>query len=114
MKFILLFAYPHSCIFVGTLMAFILGRGKLTDKDGNVYEGDFHNNKWHGEGRFWASDGSEYEGGFVCGIRHGHGVMKMADGSVFEVSISMIDFISGYIRWHNVAYHYITCNFAKN
>ena len=31
---------------------FVIGEGKLTDKDGSIYEGSFHKHRRHGEGKW--------------------------------------------------------------
>ena len=42
------------------------GHGKLTDKNGDVYEGDFKDDQMHGQGTFIAADGSMmYQGDFA-------------------------------------------------
>ncbi|CAD8091168.1 unnamed protein product [Paramecium primaurelia] len=84
------------------------GKGEVTFKNGNKYEGEFHNGMLHGEGTFtWASgviykgeftynkiegqgtyywpEGSTYTGIVVNGLRHGQGKFVTADKSaVYE------------------------------
>ena len=59
------------------------GKGKITYKGGNSYEGSFVNDKFHGEsGVYKWADGDEYTGPWKDGERHGKGTFKNADGSV--------------------------------
>ena len=41
------------------------GKGKMTYANGDVYEGDFMNNKFHGKGKFTYENGVVYEGDFL-------------------------------------------------
>lgn len=59
------------------------GEGKMTYARGNVYEGPFLNDKFHGErGVYRWSDGDEYVGPWRDGERHGGGIFRSADGAV--------------------------------
>jgi len=58
--------------------------GAKTYADGDVYEGEFKNDKRHGEGKYTFADGDVYEGNWKDGKRHGEGKMTYADGSVYE------------------------------
>ena len=40
------------------------GKGKLFTSKGNIYEGEFKNNKAEGYGIFYNSNGDKYEGKF--------------------------------------------------
>jgi len=84
------------------------GKGKYTNKSGDIYEGDFVDGKFHGKGKFTIPDDHEYEGDFVEGAfqgkgkwinlryddiyegdffkgrRHGKGKIIYADGRVYE------------------------------
>jgi hypothetical protein len=86
------------------------GKGKFTDFEGSVYEGNFvdgmfggegtlsfyqgykytkyvgqfSNGKKYGEGRLDFSDGSFYQGGFKDDLQHGWGVDTYVDGSTFS------------------------------
>ena len=83
------------------------GRGKLTYKgSGDIYEGEFLNQKWgqgvyswkrdgrvyngqwqwdemQGKGTMNYSDGGHYQGDWKAGKRHGKGTMKYADGTIY-------------------------------
>jgi len=60
------------------------GNGKMTYASGNIYEGDFVNNKYNSEkGTYKWADGDTYEGPWKDGERHGAvGIYRKADGSV--------------------------------
>lgn len=38
------------------------GRGRLVHSDGDIYEGDWKDDKAHGIGTYYHADGSKYEG----------------------------------------------------
>lgn len=48
------------------------------------YEGDYHNEKRHGNGRSVYRDGSVYDGEWRTDSKHGFGLMKYPDGSTYE------------------------------
>ncbi|NDC82963.1 hypothetical protein EB093_04780 [bacterium] len=84
------------------------GEGKLTDKDGDIYQGSFENDVPHGQGKRMFTDGNYqegkfnqgrfisgsvkqrdatgacYEGQFDNGAPQGTGKMKYLDGDVYE------------------------------
>mmetsp|Transcript_7257 Transcript_7257/g.14866 ORF Transcript_7257/g.14866 Transcript_7257/m.14866 type:complete len:725 (-) Transcript_7257:162-2336(-) len=61
------------------------GFGRLEyDKAGRWYEGDWRHGRWTGQGRLSNGDGDFYEGGLKSDHKHGGGVMKFADGRIFE------------------------------
>ncbi|KAG7338451.1 MORN repeat-containing protein [Nitzschia inconspicua] len=61
------------------------GNGRLEyEKEGRWYEGDWIHGRWTGYGRLSNGDGDFYEGGLKNDHKHGHGVMRFADGRVFE------------------------------
>jgi len=65
------------------------GTGKMTYASGNIYEGPFLSNKYHGEkGIYSWADGDQFEGQWRDGERFGMGIYSKADGSV---SYSMYD-----------------------
>jgi hypothetical protein len=60
------------------------GSGRLEyDKAGRWYEGDWKHGRWTGYGRLSNGDGDFYEGGLKNDHKHGRGVMKFADGRTF-------------------------------
>ena len=69
---------------------------------GNVYEGDFINNKRTGKGVYRWANGDVYEGDSLDGERTGKGVYRWANGDVYEG-----DWLDGYqtgkgvFRWAN-------------
>mmetsp|Transcript_20590 Transcript_20590/g.58356 ORF Transcript_20590/g.58356 Transcript_20590/m.58356 type:complete len:861 (-) Transcript_20590:63-2645(-) len=61
------------------------GKGRLEyEKEGRWYEGDWIHGRWTGYGRLSNGDGDFYEGGLKNDHKHGTGVMRFADGRVFE------------------------------
>lgn len=66
--------------------------GQLNDKtistikypDGDVYNGQIHNNTMNGYGLFTYSDGEIYNGQYLNGVRTGYGVSYFINGCVYE------------------------------
>jgi len=68
------------------------GKGKFTFAQGS-YEGDFVDGKWHGKGKFTTADGNVYECSWVNGIQNGKGKVTYAKGGYYEG-----DFLNGNIH----------------
>jgi len=51
----------------------------LIHHDGNVYIGDFIDNKAHGKGVYETPDGYRYEGEWKNDVQEGYGEEKMSD-----------------------------------
>lgn len=62
----------------------MMSSGKYVFKSGEVYEGQFLNNKFHGNGSYIDSFGVIYEGSWAQNQKHGHGKEQWPDGTVFE------------------------------
>jgi len=61
------------------------GKGRLEyEKECRWYEGDWIHGRWTGYGRLSNGDGDFYEGGLKNDHKHGTGIMKFADGRIFE------------------------------
>mmetsp|Transcript_3035 Transcript_3035/g.6436 ORF Transcript_3035/g.6436 Transcript_3035/m.6436 type:complete len:298 (-) Transcript_3035:190-1083(-) len=61
------------------------GKGRLEyEKESRWYEGDWIHGRWTGYGRLSNGDGDFYEGGLKNDNKHGPGIMRFADGRVFE------------------------------
>eukprot|EP01035_Chromulina_nebulosa_P020109 gene20109-26109_t len=60
------------------------GRGKYTYSNGDIYEGNWNNNKYHGYGKIKFTDGGKYEGIFSNGLYHGKGKYEYANGKVYD------------------------------
>ena len=58
--------------------------GRLVHANGDVYEGEFLNNKANGYGEYKHADGSLYQGYWINNLQNGHGKETWEDGSVFE------------------------------
>jgi len=76
--------------FEGSSGPIIPNHGKLVPSQGDVYEGGFKDNRYHGFGKcvfskiFGKHRGEVYEGEWVEGVRHGHGVCTYANRNVYE------------------------------
>jgi len=61
------------------------GVGRLEyEKESRWYEGDWIHGRWTGFGKLSNGDGDFYEGGLKNDHKHGTGIMRFADGRVFE------------------------------
>jgi len=49
--------------------------------DGSRYEGEFHDNKFHGRGVVTVANGNRYEGEFRDGKLDGQGTLTMSNGA---------------------------------
>lgn len=58
--------------------------GRLVCVDGNVYEGEWLDDKKHGQGREVYPNGARYVGTFLYSKRHGSGMTTNADGSIYD------------------------------
>ena len=56
------------------------GEGLVKFANGDVYQGEFKQDKFHGQGTMTWDDGDAYEGQWKGGCRHGQGTMTFADG----------------------------------
>jgi len=61
------------------------GEGKCTFADGSVYEGELKNDKVHGEGKCTFASGEVYEGELKNGKRHGEGENTFASGTILII-----------------------------
>ena len=55
------------------------GFGKYTYLDGEKYEGDWRNGKYHGQGTYTWKDGQKYEGKFKDGLFDGKEAFQTAN-----------------------------------
>jgi hypothetical protein len=63
------------------------GKGKLSDENGETYEGDFQNNKKHGKGIYLFSKNSPnicYNGHWKNDMKSGKGNLVLKNGSKYE------------------------------
>ena len=58
--------------------------GVLCDSEGNIYEGDFLNGKYHGYGHYKLVNGDVYIGQFKYGLFDGRGQLMSQNGDVFD------------------------------
>jgi len=66
--------------------------GKSVAENGDYYEGEWLNEKKHGQGKYMFSDGEEwYDGEWENNQIHGNGIYKYADGNMY-----IGQFINGY------------------
>eukprot|EP00916_Digyalum_oweni_P018981 GHVL01031672.1.p1 GENE.GHVL01031672.1~~GHVL01031672.1.p1 ORF type:complete len:269 (+),score=48.92 GHVL01031672.1:24-830(+) len=54
-------------------------KGKYSFSSGNAYEGQFHNNLFHGQGKYTWASGSEYIGSWNSGLFHGRGCFRTSN-----------------------------------
>jgi hypothetical protein len=59
-----------------------IGKVRMTYNDGNIYEGEVKDGKWHGTGVLKFASGFIYEGGFINGQCHGRCVVTNGDGDI--------------------------------
>ncbi|KAM8961004.1 radial spoke head 10 homolog B isoform 2-T2 [Pelodytes ibericus] len=87
------------------------GWGVQCFKNGNIYEGQWKNNKFHGEGRMrWLSSNQEYMGQWVNGIQNGHGThtwfLKRVVGSQYSLRNEYVGkFANGERQGHGQFYY---------
>ena len=62
----------------------INGKGFYKWKNKETYYGDFINAKMHGHGIYKWPDGSQYEGEYINNIKVGYGIYKWRDGRIFK------------------------------
>ena len=55
----------------------------MTYKNGNSYEGDLHDNLYHGQGELHFSLGIIYKGQWVNGLREGNGIQIWPNGKEY-------------------------------
>jgi hypothetical protein len=60
------------------------GEGKYMDDQGNTYTGEFEGNKFHGKGVYVSAGGGRYEGEFVLGNFSGRGAYSNEEGVKYE------------------------------
>ena len=59
------------------------GIGKFQYKNGDLYDGEWRDNKFHGRGKLTMSSGTIYEGNFENNKMHGHGSFTFANGDKY-------------------------------
>ena len=60
------------------------GQGTIISSDGGKYEGEWKDNKKHGKGILTFADGSKHEGEWDLGNKSGQGTMISSDGGKYE------------------------------
>ena len=60
------------------------GQGKRTWNDGDVYEGEWKNGMYDGQGKYTWKNGDMYEGEYKDNKKHGQGKKTYADGVKIE------------------------------
>ena len=66
------------------LMSLICTYLPMPYPEGDHYEGEYFEGKFHGKGKYVRKDGLIYEGEWKSGRPHGKGVMTYADGGQYE------------------------------
>jgi hypothetical protein len=62
----------------------VIRKGTYTYGNGDVYVGEFVNDRPHGYGKLEYADGNVYEGQYIDGKKNGHGKFTFASGDVYE------------------------------
>jgi hypothetical protein len=76
--------YPNGEVYEGLFCDELFhGVGMYTYKDGSVYEGQWHRGNRFGHGHMRSVAGWSYEGNFDKDRKHGEGVMSFADGATY-------------------------------
>ena len=60
------------------------GKGVCKCTGGQVYDGEYKDDKKHGHGVLKWANGDVYDGEWKDGNQNGHGVLKWADGRVYD------------------------------
>lgn len=72
-------------IFEGEFSEDMMTKGKFSEYLGNIYEGEFVDNKYHGTGQMiYKKSGKIYEGEWKEGLKDGKGIMYNNDGTYIE------------------------------
>jgi hypothetical protein len=61
-----------------------LGVGSCKWADNSSYQGDWAQNKRHGNGIFITAEGHKYEGAWVNDVKHGEGLLNYKNGESVE------------------------------
>ena len=62
------------------------GYGRLTYRDGKLYEGQFVAGLKHGQGKLYARDSSVYDGAFENDLMHGPGTLIQGNGTKIKTT----------------------------
>ena len=60
------------------------GKGTMKYNNGDIYEGEWKEDKPDGEGKYFFKNKSSYKGNFREGLREGKGTMKYNNGDIYE------------------------------
>ena len=60
------------------------GLGKLSAPNGDVYDGMWENDQFHGQGTYVWSDGSKYTGEWKNGVQDGYGIFFYPNGDKYN------------------------------
>ena len=60
------------------------GKGKATWLNGQIFYGDYRNDKLEGLGTMMFPSGRKYEGEWKDGKQNGHGKMIWSDGQIYD------------------------------
>ena len=66
------------------ILHFTNGIGRLIHSDGDIYEGQWVNDKAEGMGTYSHANGAYYEGQWLDDKQHGHGIESWPDGARYE------------------------------
>jgi hypothetical protein len=73
----------EGAIFVGEFENGNRRKGRMKNKNGDIYDGNFQNNRYHGQGEYKASNGDKYIGDYKDGSFNGFGIYTFASGEKY-------------------------------
>lgn len=77
--------YPNGAVYKGECNGQNQkhGKGVFVDERGNVFEGEFRNDKINGRGKYTTTEGTVYDGAWVDDLQEGGGKETWPDGSFY-------------------------------
>ena len=77
--------YPFTAIIAGIIGSgvYYLGRKMDNTADEDTYDGEWKNEKRHGQGTYTSADGHKYVGEWRDDLPHGHGTYTFANGDKY-------------------------------
>ena len=60
------------------------GIGKMEYNNGDIYNGNWSQNKKQGKGEMIYKNGDKYKGNWKNDVKHGEGIMKYSNGQIYD------------------------------